>query len=162
MLNATARIQRSHSRQIKRLRKIEEDTTTRLEGRIHVLQAKETYQEFLQNQAEAVNNIRHWVETIFAQTDAVENDNVGPLARDRRFMTAIDRLMGNNRHKRNSLYLLKLSASADVEACQSQVSIIYKFPLLETHNFQPFTVVSIPKEIKNKFFELDKVPAVVA
>ena len=162
VLNATARIQRSHSRQIKRLEKLEQDTETKLEGRIHVIEAKETYQVFLQNQAEAVNNIRHWVESIFAQTDAVENDSVGPLSRDRRFMTAINKLMGSNRHKKNSLYLLKLSATADVEACNSQVSIKYKFPLLESRNFQPFSVVSIPKEIKNKFFELDTVPAVVA
>ena len=105
MLNASARIQRSHSRQIKRIRKIEDETKTKLEGRIHILDAKEAYQYFLQNMAEAINNIKHWVENIFAQTDAVENNNIGPLARDRRFLSSINKLMGNQYRNKETAFI---------------------------------------------------------
>ena len=113
--------------------------------------------------SEAIQNIKDWVQSIFTQTDAVEDNRIGPLSRDRKFLSAINKLMGSDRsEKRNSLFLLKISATTTVEVCHRQISINHKFPVLEQHDFTSFSVLSVPKAVNGHFFELNRLPEVVA
>ena len=69
--------------------------------------------------------------------------------------------VGSKGTKTNILYLMKLGAQVEVEACGPKVQIVYKFPVLKSPNFIPWRTVSVPKEIKMKYFELSSIPYMV-
>ena len=162
MFNATLNIQKKQAKQIKTLKQQVTQAEARLRVDIGFMDRKIIYQTFLENMMLVIHDIMHNVDMIFQQTDAVEIDRMGPLSRDKAFIKSIVELMGyDSRKKRNNLFLLKLGAKVEVEICHWAITIMYKFPFLETQSFTPYRTLSIPKKIKGKFFELEEVPHLI-
>ena len=87
---------------------------------------------------------------------------MGPFAKDPVFLETVSSMMDYGvRNKKDSLYLMKINSKIQVQACHWIIFVSYKFPVLETLDFTPRKVLSIPREIKGKFFELQEIPYVV-
>ena len=160
MFNATLSIERKHKQQLLNLKKQIMVMNTVLTDKISIFERKLAYQGFLQDLMLIVLDLRHTVDKIFSHVDAAEKNQLGALARDTEFLRAVAKLMKDD-NTPSSLYLMKLGAKVKVEACGLHIQIFYKFPVLVTGNFEPWRIVSIPKEIKNKFFELSNIPFLV-
>ena len=149
-----------HKQQLLNLKKQLMVMNTVLTDKISIFERKLAYQGFLQDLMLIVLDLRHTVDKIFSHVDAAEKNQLGALARDTEFLRAVAKLMQDD-NTPSSLYLMKLGAKVKVEACGLHIQIFYKFPVLVTGNFEPWRVVSIPKEIKSKFFELSNIPFLV-
>ena len=87
---------------------------------------------------------------------------MGPLGRDLTFLRAVNILVnGGVGVKPNSLYLMKIGSKIDMEACQTHITIIYKFPVLLLTDFVPKRTISVPKKINGKFFQLAEMPYMI-
>ena len=163
MFNATLSIEQKHKAQINNLRKQVREMDVVLTEKISIFERKLSYQGFLTDLMLIVLDLQHSIERIFRNIDQMENNNLGSLARDNEFITAVAKLMdvGTSGKKADMLYLMKISAQVEVEACGPKVQVIYKFPVLKRPNFVPWRTVSVPKDIKMKYFELSSIPYMV-
>ena len=163
MFNATLAIEHKHNEQMKQI-KVQVDLLTKQfnEG-LEILDRRIAYQGFLSNLVVVVEDIQRSLDIIFDHTDKVEKNLMGPLARDPSFLQAVSRLMnvGGVQSKANVLYLMKIGSILEVMACHFKIRIIYKFPVLKSPDYIPWRVVSVPKEIKGKYFELSEVPYII-
>ena len=163
MFNATLRVEEKHREQINNLRKQIREMNIILTENISIFERKLAYQGFLQDLMLIVLDLQHSIEEIFTNIDQIENNKLGSLTRDNSFIKAVAKLMKveTSGTKTNRLYLMKLGAQVEVEACGPEVQIVYKFPVLKEPNFIPWRTVSVPKEIKSKYFELSSIPYMI-
>ena len=162
MFNATLNIQRKQEKQIRLIKQEFVQTEAKLGEEIGTINRISVYQSFLESTILVVLDIKHTVDYIFQQTDAIENNKIGPLARDKSFIKNIIKLMDyDHRHKINSLHLMKISAKTDLEICHWAITVVYKFPILKQTDFRPYKTISIPKIIKGKYFELVDLPHLI-
>ena len=162
MFNATNNIQIKQSKQIELLKQKIIQTEGRLGIEMEQVNRNAVYQSFLENTILIILDVKNTVDYIFQQTDAVESNKIGPLARDKSFIKSIIKLMDYNfAEKRNSLHLMKISAKTDLEICHWAITVVYKFPILDQIDFKPYRTINIPKLIKGKFFELVDLPYLV-
>ena len=110
-----------------------------------------------------VEDIYEHVDTIFDHTDKVEQNLIGPLARDPSFLKTVNTLMNADgiNAKDNIMYLMKIGSKTEVMACNHVITITYRFPILKKADYTPWRVLSVPKQIKGKYFELSNVPYIV-
>ena len=163
MFNATLRVEQKHREQISNLRNQIREMHTVLTEKISLFERKLAYQGFLQDLMLIVWDLQHSIEEIFTNIDQMENNKLGSLTRDNEFIQAVAKLMKVETSGKNTnrLYLMKLGAQVEVEACGPKVQIVYKFPVLKRPNFVPWRTVSVPKEIKSKYFELSSIPYMI-
>ena len=162
MFNATLNIQKKQAKQIQLIKQQIVQTEAKLGAEIGVINRISVYQSFLESTILVILDIKHTVDYIFQQTDAIESNKIGPLARDKSFIKSIIKLMDYDyRHKPNSLHLMKISAKTDIEICHWAITVVYKFPILEQTEFKPYKTINIPKIIKGKYFELVDLPYLI-
>ena len=117
------------------------------------LERKANYNTFLQNLVMIALDLQRTIDSIFEHTDRAETNQMGSFSRDPIFLSTIQNLLDYKvKKKKNSLYLMKLASKIEVEACHWAILITYKFPVLESTDYDPKRVLSMPKEIKGKFF----------
>ena len=163
MFNSTLKIQLKHKQQILEIKSQVENMDSKFTENLNKLNRKVIYLEFLNNLNVVVMDLTRTVDMIFQHTDQIELNKMGPLSRDPVFLKAVKKLMDSGlKSKSNSLYLLKLASTIDIEACQWSITITYTFPVLKLHDFTPKRVISIPKEIKGKFFALSENPYMIS
>ena len=132
MFNATLNIQRKQAKQIKTLRQQVIPAEARMSEDIGYMNRKLIYQSFLENMMLVIHDIMHTVDYIFQQTDALKMNKIGPLSRDKAFIRSVVNLMDyEHKSKKNSLFLMKIAAKAEVEVCHWAITVMYKFPILE-------------------------------
>ena len=56
---------------------------------------------------------------------------------------------------------MKLASKIDVEVCHWAILITYKFPVLESTDYEPKRILSMPKQSNGKMFELEHLPNVI-
>ena len=162
MFNITMNIQRKQTKQIELIKQKIIQTEARLGEELGAVNRKLIYQSFLESTILAILDVKHTVDYIFQQTDAIENNKIGPLARDRVFIKNLVKLMDYDyRFKRNSLHLMKISAKTDLEICHWAITVVYKFPILKQDELKSYRTINIPKVIKGKYFELVDLPYLV-
>ena len=163
MFNATLAIEHKHNEQMKQIKVQVDSLTKKFNEGLEILDRRIAYQGFLSNLVVVVEDIQRTLDIIFDHTDKVEKNLMGPLARDPSFLQAVSRLMnvGGVQAKANVLYLMKIGSILEVMACNFNIKIIYKFPVLKSPDYIPWRVLSVPKEIKGKYFELSEVPYII-
>ena len=162
MFNSTLSIERKHGEQIKALKKELNQMYSKFGDKIDTLERKILFQGFIQNIILLVEDLQRTVDIIFHHTDMAELNQMGPLTRDPTFLKSINLLInGGVGSKLNKLYLVKIGSEVNLQACGAQITIVYKFPILMEQDFIPRRTISIPKEIKQKFFQLAEMPYLV-
>ena len=163
MINATLSIERKHKKQIERLNTEVMNLEFKLDESLGRIERNLAYSNFLQNMVVVALDLQRTIDNIFDLTDKAEYNRMGSFARDPVFLQTIWNMMDyKSRNKRDSLYLMKISSKIQVHACQWVILVSYKFPVLESIDLIPRRVLSIPKDIKGKFFELQHIPHVVS
>ena len=161
MFNNTLKIEEKHKAQLVNIK----NQVTILETKFNLvnkLENKIAYLEFLNNLNVVVMDLTRDVDNIFSHADQIELNKIGPLSRDPSFLRAVTTLMDTDiQNKRNILYLMKLSATVDIEACNWIIKITYKFPVIDSQDLCPRKVIEVPKEIKGKFFALSQKPYMI-
>ena len=162
MFNVTMNIQRKQTKQFELVKQSIIQTEARLGKELGAVNRLTVYQSFLESTILVILDIKHTVDYIFQQTDAIESNKIGPLARDRVFIKNIVKLMDYDyKLKKNSLHLMKISAKTDLEICHWAITVVYKFPILKQDELKPYRTINIPKVIKGKYFELVDLPYLV-
>ena len=163
MFNHTLNIEKKHSKQLMQIHNEVASIHQKLDSKLSGMEKRNAYETFLQNTAIIVTDLQRTVDQIFQHTDAAENNNMGPLARDPIFVSEVAKLMyhGAVNSKRNILYLTKISSRIDVEACGLKLQIIYRFPVLKRPNYVPFKTIAVPKQITGKFYQLSNLPYMI-
>ena len=163
MFNQTLKIEQKHKQQLHELKDRVEQLQLTLSNEVNTVDRKISYLQFLNNINLILMDLIRTVDLIFLHTDDAELNKMGPLARDSAFLKTVHDLMNPTKvNKRNILYLMKISATVNMQACHHHITITYKFPILNPHDFNPKKVISIPKKINGKYFQLAKLPYVVA
>lgn len=162
MINATLSIEKKHARQMSTLSGEIHNIKIKLQNEMDKLERKVNYNTFLQNLVMIALDLQRTIDSIFEHTDRAETNQMGSFSRDPIFLSTIQNLLDYKvKKKKNSLYLMKLASKIEVEACHWAILITYKFPVLESTDYDPKRVLSMPKEIKGKFFELETIPHVI-
>ena len=162
MFNSSLDIEKRHAHQLTKITKEVRDMKVSLNSTMGQVNRKLAYEAFLQNLQLIILDIQHTVDDIFHKADMVERNQIGKLARDPSFIKGVsDMLDYNARHKHNILYLMKISAKTTMEVCHWAIKLEFIFPVLESYDYIPKRVLSTPKRIKGKYFELAKVPHVI-
>ena len=162
MINATLTISKKHYIQIAKLNKKVDELEVKLDSDLDKINSRISFSEFLQNMIFIAMDLQRTVDNVFQLTDKAEFNRMGAFARDPIFLETIQEMMDYKlKQKQNSLYLMKISSKIDVEACHWVIFVSYKFPVFDVIDFVPRRVLSIPKEIKGKFFELENIPYVI-
>ena len=162
MINATLSIEKKHAKQMLVLSKEIESMKINLNIDLDKLERKLNYNTFLQNLIMIALDLQRTTDSIFDHTDKAESNQMGSFSRDPIFLRTIQDLLDYKvKKKKNSLYLMKLASKINVESCHWVILITYKFPVLEPTDYSPRKVLSMPKEIDGKFFELETIPHVV-
>ena len=163
MFNASLAVEHKHRDQIKSLKSQVDQLKTEMSNRYNTLDRENAYQSFLQDLTVVVMDMGNTVDNIFDHLDAVERNQLGPLARDRLFLGAIADLMnlGTAKKKKDLLYLMRISAKVDVKACASVIQITYRFPVLQDTDYTPWRTVQVPKRVKGKALVLTHMPFLI-
>ena len=107
-------------------------------------------------------DLQRTIDLVYEHTDRAEINKMGSFARDPVFLKEISNMMDHGmRNKKDILYLMKISSKIQVQTCHWVIFISYTFPVLEPTNFIPHKVLSMPKQIKGKFFVLSELPYVI-
>ena len=124
-----------------------------LTSQMHMFRKLMAFQSYQAEVEAVVLDLQRTVDMFFYTLDKAEEGGLSTLSRDAQFLETIASMMPQStKVKPDSLYLMKVGSEAKVEVCELDVIISYHFPVLETPDFQPFYVVSIPKMVKSKFF----------
>ena len=162
MFNSTLDIERKHAHQLTKITKEVKDIKLSLNSTMGQVNRKVAYEAFLQNLQLIIFDIQNTVDEIFHQADMVERNQMGKLARDPSFIKGVsDMLDYSARNKHNILYLMKISVKTTLEVCHWAIKLEFTFPVLEAYDYIPKRVLSTPKRIKGKYFELSRVPHVI-
>lgn len=162
MINASLSIEKKHAKQMFVLSQEIDNMERKLHSSLGNLDRKLNYNTFLQNLVMISLGLQRTTDQIFEHTDRAESNQMGSFTRDPIFLKTIQNLLDYKvRIKKNSLYLMKLASKIDVEACHWAILIKYKFPVLEPTDYEPKRILSMPKQISGKFFELEHLPHVI-
>ena len=163
MINATLQIEKKQRQHIEYVQDQVLQLKSDFKKKIGTLEREVLYLRFLENVVVIVEDMYEHVDTIFDQTDKVEQNLMGPFVRDPSFLKTVNTLMNADgiNAKDSIMYLMKIGSKTEVMACNHVITITYRFPILKKADYTPWRVLSVPKQIKDKYFELSDVPYIV-